>query len=200
MLHNVVRRAAIIGLFASAVATFGGCDKSPTAPPPPAETPALRIFSVTPAIGFAGEEVRITGSGFISGAAVAIGGVPAAVTSISGSIIGAVVPKASGEADVVVTNPDGASATLAKGYTVNLVVLNVNSVRVSPGGQLAVDWVVPSTRSGSDWVGLFRLGVPSTSYEEGWWEYTRGAVSGRFTVSAPAAAGDYEFRYLLDDG
>ena len=36
---------------------------------------------------------------------------------------------------------------------------------------------------------------------ESWWiGWTDGATSGTFTLSAPSQAGQYEFRYLLDDG
>ena len=41
--------------------------------------------------------------------------------------------------------------------------------------------------------------TPNTSYDY-WWEYTDGATSGTLTLSAPTAPGQYEFRYLLDDG
>jgi hypothetical protein len=51
-----------------------------------------------------------------------------------------------------------------------------------------------------DWIGLFKLGDPSTNYEEYWWEYTNGATSGTKTIIAPSQPGQYEFRYLLDDG
>lgn len=48
-----------------------------------------------------------------------------------------------------------------------------------------------------DWVALFKVGDRNENY--GWWEYTNGATSGTLTLSAPTEAGQYEFRYLLDD-
>jgi hypothetical protein len=56
-----------------------------------------------------------------------------------------------------------------------------------------------ATRGGAvDWIGLFSVGDPPCDH--GWWEYTRGATSGTLTLSAPTQPGQYEFRYLLNDG
>ena len=51
-----------------------------------------------------------------------------------------------------------------------------------------------------DWVGLFRIGDPITSFEDYWWTYTDGVTSGTVTLTAPLKPGKYEFRFLLDDG
>ena len=48
-----------------------------------------------------------------------------------------------------------------------------------------------------DWIGLFRMGDWNGAH--GWASYTDGATSGTFTLSAPSEAGQYEFRYLLED-
>jgi hypothetical protein len=69
---------------------------------------------------------------------------------------------------------------------------------VAPGDQLSVNWAA-SPGGGADWIGLFRVGAPNTAYDF-WWSYTNGKTSGSFTFSAPVQAGQYEFRYLLDDG
>ena len=63
--------------------------------------------------------VTITGAGFVSGAAVSFDGLPATyVTVTSDSSIVATTPAhAAGAVDVLVTNPDGQSGTLASGYT-----------------------------------------------------------------------------------
>jgi hypothetical protein len=68
---------------------------------------------------------------------------------------------------------------------------------VAPGGQLSVSWTA-STGAPLDWISLFRVSDPNTVY--GWYDYTKGATSGTFTFSAPTQAGQYEFRYLLNDG
>ena len=68
---------------------------------------------------------------------------------------------------------------------------------VAPGGQLSVNWTA-STGKPLDWIGLFRVGDWNGAH--GWSSYTDGATSGTFTLSAPSQAGQYEFRYLLNDG
>ena len=69
---------------------------------------------------------------------------------------------------------------------------------VAPGGALSVSWTAPAGSSGRDWISLFKVGDPNTAY--GWWSYTGGALSGTFNLTAPLATGQYEFRYLLDNG
>jgi hypothetical protein len=69
---------------------------------------------------------------------------------------------------------------------------------VSPGGGLTVTWSAPSGRPANDWVGLFVVGAPNTSYL--WYSFTGGATSGTVNLTAPAQTGQYEFRYLLLNG
>lgn len=75
--------------------------------------------------------------------------------------------------------------------------LTASATAVTPGGELRVSWTVP--KGGAlDWVGLFSVGAAPCAY--GWWDYTYGATSGTLTLQAPVAPGQYEFRYLPDDG
>ncbi len=78
-----------------------------------------------------GDMGRITGSGFLPGATVTIGGVPAINVGVSATLINfAFPPGTAGAKDVVVTNPDGQRATLRGGYTYNpFPVIS----RISPG-------------------------------------------------------------------
>ena len=75
------------------------------------------ISSVSPAQGSStgGDTVTISGSGFVPGAKVTFGGIAAsAATVISSTQISVVTPASTpGSADVIVTNPDGQSSTLA---------------------------------------------------------------------------------------
>ena len=57
-----------------------------------------------------------------------------------------------------------------------------------------------STEGGNDWIALFKKGDSNMAPITGWVGWTDGATSGTFTLSAPTQAGQYEFRYLLDDG
>jgi hypothetical protein len=83
--------------------------------------PAPTIASIAPTSGPAagGTMVTITGSNFVSGATVSLGGVAAtSVTVVSATSITATSgAHAGGAADVVVTNPDSQAATLSAGFT-----------------------------------------------------------------------------------
>lgn len=68
---------------------------------------------------------------------------------------------------------------------------------VAPGGELSVSWTA-STGKPLDWIGLFKVGDWNGAH--GWSRYTDGATSGTSALSAPSQAGEYEFRYLLDNG
>ncbi len=78
-----------------------------------------------------------------------------------------------------------------------LYTLSVSSNLVTPGGQLSVSWT--ASRGGTkDWIGLFSMGALCEGH--GWLDYTNGATSGTFTVTAPTQPGQYEFRYHPDNG
>jgi hypothetical protein len=61
-----------------------------------------------------------------------------------------------------------------------------------------VSWTTSASESSLDWVGLFRVGATNFDYVN--YEYTSGAVSGTLRFLAPGLAGQYEFRYLPNDG
>jgi Ca-activated chloride channel family protein len=67
---------------------------------------------------------------------------------------------------------------------------------VAPGGQLSVNWTT-SIAYPWDWISLDRVGAAVGIHA--WAQSTAGAASGTFTLSAPTQAGQYEFRYLLED-
>ena len=84
---------------------------------PPAPPPV--ITSIDPAQGptAGGTAVTITGENFQDGATVSFGGVAAETTFIDVTSLTAVLPAgAVGSVDVVVTNPDGSSATKADAF------------------------------------------------------------------------------------
>ncbi|HTG18091.1 MAG TPA: Ig-like domain-containing protein, partial [Blastocatellia bacterium] len=76
--------------------------------------------------------------------------------------------------------------------------LTATPSQVAPGAQLNVSWTAPSGRPSTDWIALYKVGDPNTTY--GSWQYTQGATSGNFTVTTPTTAARYEFRYLLQNG
>ncbi len=84
---------------------------------------APTVTALEPSSGSArgGDVVVLTGSGFATGAVVTFGGAPCTDVAVLDSIatrLRAVTPAhAAGSVDVVVTNPDGRSVTVANGYT-----------------------------------------------------------------------------------
>jgi uncharacterized protein (TIGR03437 family) len=142
----------------------------------------------------------ISGTGFLAGATVTVDVVAVSVTVVNSTTITAIVPAhAAGNADVVVTNPGGSAGTLPAGFTYSFdepITLTPSTNVIDAGGQMSVSWTAPAGRPG-DWIAVFRVGA---SYEDEWYGLTNGATSGSHTLTAPTRPGEYEFRYLVDDG
>ncbi len=88
--------------------------------------PAPTVSGVTPAVGSSagGTSVTITGNNFVSGATVSFGGTPATNVTVTGltSITVTAPAHMSGQVNVVVTNADGQSGTLANALVYNQTV------------------------------------------------------------------------------
>ena len=105
-MRSLVIAAAIVGL--------AGCSEPSPVPA------AFRVSSIVPSSGppAGATAVRVNGSGFRQGATLSMGGVQVAATVESPNLITAVTPAHdAGRVQVVVTNPGGATAELASGYT-----------------------------------------------------------------------------------
>ena len=91
------------------------------APPPPPPIPAPTVTSISPTSGSTngGNTVTITGTGFLSGATVKLGGTSsAAVVLVSSTTIAAIAPAhTAGAVSVVVTNTDNKTGTKSAAYT-----------------------------------------------------------------------------------
>jgi hypothetical protein len=114
------------------------CGQSPVSPT--AKAVSLAIQSIVPNTGAAGESfpLRINGTGFRPGVSVSIGGVAVTPTFASSSTLTAIAPALDeGAVDVVVSNPDGLSARLERGFT--YVTLNVTAV--VPARSVIGTWV-----------------------------------------------------------
>jgi hypothetical protein len=106
------------------------------------------VTAVEPSAGNPGETLQVTieGANFRTGARVAFGdGITVNVNSVSASAIAARLTIAAGARlggrDVTVTNPDGRSATLTSGFTVESRPPELDSISPafgSPGGTLQV--------------------------------------------------------------
>jgi hypothetical protein len=106
--------------------------------------------------------------------------------------------------DEVLLSPDHVTDTNwrivgIRPWAVQPYSLTPSATTVIAGGPLSVSWTAPSGGY-LDWVGFFRVVDPSEAYQDGWWQYTNGATSGTMAITAPLLPGQYEFRYLLDDG
>jgi hypothetical protein len=82
----------------------------------------------------------------------------------------------------------------------NAYTLTASPSAVVSGSTLTVNWTAPIGSSPKDWIGLYKVGAPSTNTNLISWQYTQGAQSGSRSFIAPAQPGQYEFRYFLNDG
>ena len=101
--------------------------------PAPISTPT--IGSVIPISGTTagGTSITITGTGFVSGQTVAVGGVACVVTaSTSTSITCTTGARAAGLVNVVVTNPDTGAATATNAYTYVTPISTPTVTAISP--------------------------------------------------------------------
>src|SRR5437899_12979443 len=84
------------------------------------QAPAPVVAAIQPDTGSTGGStpVKIIGSGFQPGATVSVDGIQmGAFVLDSGTIHASTPPHGAGKAEVVVTNPDGASGRIANAYT-----------------------------------------------------------------------------------
>ena len=187
-------------------AMTAGCgDKEPLAPTPPA---LFAVRSVSPTAGVPGQTVTVTGSGFLPGAILTFAGIQAFDNVVTSAHISATLPRVpAGIVTVGVINADGQRATLTAAFTVQLpttetqvVSFTVSPRVVAPGGELSISWAVSSPHSSADWIGLFGVDIPMTSFQEGYWHNVEAGLSGTALFRAPLQPGEDQFRYLLDDG
>jgi heme/copper-type cytochrome/quinol oxidase subunit 2 len=99
--------------------------------------PAPTVSSIAPTTGSqtGGTAVTITGTGFLTGATVKFGGTSATnVSVVSATSITTTAPAhAAGKVDVVVTNSDSQSATLAQSFTYALPAPTISGVSPATG-------------------------------------------------------------------
>jgi uncharacterized protein DUF11/IPT/TIG domain-containing protein len=127
--------------------TAGGATPTPTSTPTrtPTPVPGLTVSSVSPPSGNAvgGTAITVTGTGFVAGATLALGGVAATAVAVvsSTTITGTTGAHATGVVNVVVTT-SGGSATLLNGYTYlagpTLTSVSPSTGTVDGGGSVTV--------------------------------------------------------------
>ena len=132
-------------------------------------SPVIGVTAVSPNAGamLGATPVTISGSGFKAGATVQFGGVPAPVSAVSPTSINATAPAhPDGAVTVVVTNPDGQSASLASGYTYELdsafaisgVVTEMTDEGEMPLEGVRITAIGTFTSVQTDAAGAYRLG------------------------------------------
>jgi endonuclease/exonuclease/phosphatase family metal-dependent hydrolase len=75
--------------------------------------------------------------------------------------------------------------------------LSASPSTANAGDTLTATWTAPSGRPANDWIGLFKVSDPETSFIS--WKQTGGTSSGSITFPAPSQAGQYEFRYFTSN-
>jgi hypothetical protein len=80
-----------------------------------------------------------------------------------------------------------------KGFTVT-----TTKTAAMPGELVTVQWTAAQDTSPKDWIGLFAVGAGNRQIIQ--WVFTGGLTSGSTAFRMPMVAGDFEFRYLLDNG
>jgi hypothetical protein len=204
--------ARTIGGVVALAAMTAACDKSPSGPTSSA-VPALlavSVSAVSPDVGATdgGTIIQVSGVGFKTGATLALGGVAADVTGLTGTLITARTPiHDPGTVDVVVSNPGGESASLKGGYKFAVIALSASPSLVTPGEQLTLDWVGPTGRScngGGDWIAIYPMGASditgaANGHSNLWYMHLCGAAAGVSTATAPNQLGEYEFRFMIGD-
>ena len=71
--------------------------------------------------------------------------------------------------------------------------VNAHASTVGAGSPMTADWSAAAGHSAKDWIGLYAEGDPDNSFVS--WHYTGAATAGHLVFTAPARAGQYEFRY-----
>jgi len=89
------------------------------------------------------------------------------------------------------------SNTITVGSTSSFTVTASPST-VAIGATITVGWTAPAGRGPTDWIGIYKGGT-ADGYFLGY-KYTGGSVTGSMTFTAPSSAGQYEFRYFIDNG
>ncbi len=162
--------------------------------------PPPTVTGISPASGpvAGGTAVTVTGTGFVAGATVTIGGVAAGPSGVPGPPSSTQLkvvtgPRAAGTVDVVVTNPDGAAGTKAAAFTYvagggsallfhPVTPCRIVDTRNQPDGPLAGP-ILGASPAERDFAIVPGCGIPADAR----------VVSANVTVTGGGAAGDLRF-------
>jgi len=161
----------------------------------------VTVNRLYPDAAFPGETVSLSGTNLTGGLRVEFGGVPGGTIDVAsfGPIV--MVPAHQpGTVDVVVILDDGRTFKLPNGFTFLGVDVSATPSSVAAGGALTVSWSNPRDNywdSGPDVIGLYRLGDPIGTRV---WTGEVWYAGSSLNLTAPSEPGDYEFRFLINNG
>ena len=212
------RRAVFNSSCAIAIAClFVACSEdAPNKPSPVSASPIASIQVIGPDSIYRGESVQFVASIRQSdGTTKSATSLPnlrwtssdTSVLLVNNSGVARVTDGMEGLGEAVITasitdqaNVQGSRAISVQPPRPSPYALSVSAQSVTAGSSLSVSWVAPVGSSPYDWIAIYKVGASSIDYDDIWWDYTKGAPTGTFTIRAPSEPGLYEFRYFLDDG
>ena len=189
-----------------------GYTRVATSPPvvvDPALTPPPVVTSLSPNRAFVGQAsftLKVIGSEFVSSSIALWNGLSRPTTFISPTeiraAIGASDLMSTGTAQVAVRTPSpggGTSGSLP--FTIDVPpTLTPGATSVAGGTALSVT-LTGGVGGSSDWLALSPVGSPDQAGSAVQWTYVgAGIINRTWTTTAPAAAGQYEFRLYLNNG
>ena len=164
----------------------------------------VNLTSVSPSLVPVGADFTLTANGFGFSRACQINwnGTPLATTFVSITQLTASVPasmvSSAGSAAITITIPTAAGSSNSQTVVIGDYSVTAGPASVLMGQPINVSWSAPAGTSVKDWVGLYKVG----SGDQGCiaFQYTNGTSAGSISFTAPWEAGQYEVRYLLNDG
>lgn len=136
-MRSTIRKTGLLAAV-SVWTVLSACSDNPTDPVSNTDGPAPTVSVVEPATGTVGTELRITGTNFRSGASVRLGTHAATQVDVASSTeLFATVPAgvAAGTTyDVIVTNSDATTTTLAQAFTAVAPTLSFVNGATKPSG------------------------------------------------------------------
>jgi hypothetical protein len=205
----LMSRTIVVLLVAAVLGTGCNGGEHPTSPsvnPPLPITPdppvplTLTISRVGPKEGWPFYYTEVFGTGFKPGVRLTFGGVAAPFTSWrdNGRLTTNPPLREPGTVDVMATNPDGSSVTLAAGFTYKAAILELSKADVGAGESVAVTWSGPPDPSDfapPDVIGLYAVDDPSNTAL--WRETSCVCDRSSAQFEAPRRPGVYEVRYYM---
>jgi uncharacterized protein YegP (UPF0339 family) len=171
------------------------------------EYPLPVLDSISPATVTAwGPDLTLTvhGNDFARASRVQVNGIVRPTTYVSKTTLTAIVPTtdlsttASGLSITVFSPAPGGGTSEARTLALTQPSLTVSATTVAAGGPVTVT-LVDGPGGGQDWLALAAAGAPDGPNQYVQWVYVGAGVTTRtWTVNAPSAPGQYEFRFFAN--